>query len=148
MSYAGFWRRVAATLIDWLVLAAAGFAIGFIVGVVAAIAGRDSLGAWESLLNVVLVVASYLYFAVMESSELQGTVGKVAIGIKVTDLQGNRISFGRALGRTVAKILSSLILGIGYIMAAFTKRKQALHDMIAGTLVVKRDPAASPGAIG
>ena len=65
-------------------------------------------------------------------------MGKIALGIQVTDLQGNRVSFGKALGRNVAKILSALILYIGFIMAAFTAKKQGLHDMIAGTLVVKK----------
>jgi uncharacterized RDD family membrane protein YckC len=83
----------------------------------------------------------------MESSSSQATVGKIALGIKVTDLDGNPITFWRALGRSVAKIISAITLFIGYIMAAFTKRKQALHDKIANTLVVKRgsaptDPAA------
>jgi uncharacterized RDD family membrane protein YckC len=80
----------------------------------------------------------------MERSAKQATVGKLAIGIKVTDLDGGRISFWRALGRTFAKIISGIILFIGYIMAAFTERKQALHDKIADTLVVKR--SARPAA--
>jgi uncharacterized RDD family membrane protein YckC len=82
----------------------------------------------------------------MESSSRQATVGKIALGIEVTDLEGNRLSFGRALGRNLAKIISALILYIGFIMAAFTKRKQALHDMIASALVVKHgeQPAAQP----
>jgi uncharacterized RDD family membrane protein YckC len=62
----------------------------------------------------------------------------MAIGIKVTDLNGNRISFGRATGRYFAKILSGMILMIGYIMAGFTEKKQALHDMIASCLVVMK----------
>ena len=82
-------------------------------------------------------VAQWLYFALMESSSKQATLGKMALGIRVTDVNGNRIGFGRATGRHFAKILSGLILGIGFLMAAFTEKKQALHDMIAGTLVVK-----------
>ena len=74
----------------------------------------------------------------MESSSLQATLGKMIFGMKVTDLNGNRISFARATGRHFAKYLSSMILFIGYIMAGFTERKQALHDMIAGTLVIRR----------
>lgn len=86
-------------------------------------------------------VAQWLYFALLESSKMQATVGKLAIGLIVTDLNGQRISFGRATGRYFAKILSGLILLIGYIMVAFTQRKQGLHDMIANTLVYKtRDP--------
>ena len=85
----------------------------------------------------------------MESSSNQATVGKMALGIQVTDLEGNRISFGKALGRNLAKIISALIFYIGFIMAAFTAKKQALHDMIAGTLVVKKGsttPMASADA--
>ena len=132
MEYAGFWRRFAALIIDYLVLGVAGFVLGLVWGLVA---GDDD--ASLVLLQLIATVASFLYFALMESSTNQATVGKMALGIKVTDLDGDRISFGRALGRTFAKILSGLIIFIGYIMAAFTEKKQALHDMIAGTLVVK-----------
>ena len=83
------------------------------------------------------MVVSWLYFALLESSPKQATLGKMALGIKVTDLDGNRISFGRATGRFFAKIISGVILMIGYIMAAFTAKKQALHDIIASTLVIK-----------
>lgn len=80
----------------------------------------------------------WLYEAGMESSKYQATLGKMALGMQVTDLNGQRISFGRATGRHFAKILSSMILMIGYIMVGFTERKQGLHDMLAGTLVVKK----------
>lgn len=81
----------------------------------------------------------WLYFALMESSAYQGTLGKMALGIRVTDLDGGQIDFGRATGRYFAKILSFITLMIGYIMAAFTGKKQALHDIIAGTVVLMRD---------
>ena len=74
----------------------------------------------------------------MESSRFQGTLGKLAVQIKVTDLDGNRISFGRATGRHFGKIVSGMILMIGYIMVAFTERKQGLHDIMAGCLVVRK----------
>jgi uncharacterized RDD family membrane protein YckC len=80
-------------------------------------------------------LAKWIYEASMESSSRQATVGKMALGLKVTDLEGRRISFARASGRHFAKYISGMILLIGYIMAGFTERKQALHDMIAGTLV-------------
>ncbi len=80
-------------------------------------------------------VGSWLYEAVMLSSSRQATLGKMAVSLKVTDLAGNRLSFGRATGRHFAKYISGATLGIGYIMVAFTDRHQALHDMIAGTLV-------------
>jgi uncharacterized RDD family membrane protein YckC len=88
-----------------------------------------------------LVIGRWLYFALQEASAAQATVGKRALGIYVTDRQGQRIGFGRATGRYFGKILSALILFIGFMMAGWTERKQALHDMLADTLVVRR-----PGA--
>jgi uncharacterized RDD family membrane protein YckC len=137
MEYAGFWRRVAAAVID-------GILVGIVSGIVTAIAGGISDDA-RVIAQLLLLVAAYVYYAGMESSVYQATVGKIALGIQVTDLNGNRISFLRALGRNLAEILSALILFIGYIMVAFTAKKQGLHDMIAGTLVVKKGstPTAS-----
>lgn len=86
---------------------------------------------------VLFVGAGWLYEATMESSSKQATVGKMALGLKVTDEYGNRISFARASARYFSKILSRMILMLGYIMVGFTQRKQGLHDMIAGTLVIR-----------
>jgi len=83
------------------------------------------------------VVGAWLYEALLTSSSWQGTVGKRLLSLKVTDLGGNRISFARATGRFFAKILSRMIWHIGFIMVAFTQRKQGLHDFLAGTLVRK-----------
>jgi uncharacterized RDD family membrane protein YckC len=88
------------------------------------------------LLSFVSTIIQWLYFALMESSAKQATLGKMALGIKVTDMMGNRISFGRATGRYFGKIISGLILYIGFIMAGFTEKKQALHDIMASCLVV------------
>jgi uncharacterized RDD family membrane protein YckC len=139
--YAGFWRRVAAALIDGIVVGV----VSFVVGLAWGLALGDS-DASILVVQLLILVGYYVYFAAMESSSYQGTVGKIAIGIQVTDLNGNRVSFRRALGRNLLKILSTLILLIGYLLAAFTERKQALHDMIAGTLVVKREaqPVTQP----
>ena len=87
---------------------------------------------------VISAVLKWLYYALLESSSWQATLGKMALGLQVTDLEGRRIGFGRATGRFFAKIISGIILYIGFIMAGFTEKKQALHDMIAGTLVVKK----------
>jgi uncharacterized RDD family membrane protein YckC len=135
MEYAGFWRRVAAALID-------GILVGVVSWIVTLIFSGISDGA-EVTAQILVLIAAYGYYAGMESSSYQATVGKIALGIQVTDLNGNRISFGRALGRNLAEILSALILGIGYIMVAFTAKKQGLHDMIAGTLVVQKGTATS-----
>jgi uncharacterized RDD family membrane protein YckC len=145
MEYAGFWRRFVAYLIDYLIIGAGAFAVGFLIGILAAVAGADDVkGGWLVAIYVITIAGYYLYYAFMESSANQATIGKIALGLKVTDEEGNRISFGRALGRTVAKILSALTLFIGFIMAGFTDRKQALHDKVAHTLVVKR--SAAPAA--
>ena len=144
MEYAGFWRRLVAYLIDYLIIGAGAFAVGFLIGIVAGVAGADVNGGWLVAIYVITIAGYYLYYAFMESSANQATVGKIALGLKVTDEEGNRISFGRPLGRTVAKILSALILFMGFVMAGFTDRKQALHDKIAHTLVVKR--SAAPAA--
>jgi len=83
-------------------------------------------------------VLYWLYFALMDSSSTQGTLGKMAVGIKVCDMNGQRLSFGHATGRYFAKILSGLTLMVGYVMVAFTEKKQGLHDMVASTLVVRK----------
>jgi uncharacterized RDD family membrane protein YckC len=81
---------------------------------------------------------SWIYYALLESSVWQATIGKKLLGLRVTDLAGNRISFARASGRFFGKILSGMILGIGFLMAGFTQRKQALHDILAGCLVLRQ----------
>jgi uncharacterized RDD family membrane protein YckC len=82
-------------------------------------------------------VISWLYFALLESSERGATVGKMAMGLRVVTSDGQRLSFMNATGRYFAKILSAIILFIGFIMVAFADKKRGLHDMIAGTLVIK-----------
>jgi hypothetical protein len=88
---------------------------------------------------VILFIGQWLYFALFESSKSQATPGKMAMGIKVVDDVGQRVGFGRATGRYFGKIVSGLILNIGYLLAGWTARKQALHDMMASTLVVFND---------
>jgi uncharacterized RDD family membrane protein YckC len=132
--YAGFWRRVGAVIID-------GIIVGIVFSIVfSPLAPKPAPGEMPSfgLYQLLSIVVSWLYFALMESSKMQATLGKKALGIKVTDLNGNKIGFGRATGRHFAKIISGIIIGIGYLMVAFTAKKQGLHDIIAGTLVVKK----------
>ena len=90
------------------------------------------------VVNFIMTVVGCLYFAFMESSQNQGTLGKMALGIKVTNMNGERITFINAVGRYFAKILSGMIICIGYIMAGFTEKKQALHDILANCLVIKK----------
>jgi uncharacterized RDD family membrane protein YckC len=142
--YGGFWWRVLAYILDAIILQIATSIIGGIFGVGLALP-LTGLGAGENaafgmmmfgMIGASLVI-NWLYFAIMEA-----TVGKLAVGVVVTDLRGERLTFARATGRYFAKILSSLILCIGYIMVAFTERKQGLHDIVASTLVYKtRDPS-------
>ena len=135
--YAGFWRRVGAYLIDYLVLTAAALVVAFAFGVVLAFAGSTD-EVVDGFAMLLAFFGSWLYYAVLQSGPRRATLGKQAVGIQVTDLKGRRISFGRATGRYFASWLSSLTLGIGYVMAAFTARRQTLHDMIAGTVVVHK----------
>ena len=147
MSYAGFWKRFAAAIVDKLIT-------GAFAGIYAAFGGwfyffsmgtADTSFVGDAFYATVVIgflvcffSFDWLYYAIMESSNLQATLGKLALGIKVTDLEGNRITFGRASGRHFAKMISNMTAYIGYVLAAFTERKQALHDMIAGCLLVNR----------
>ena len=148
--YAGFWLRFVAIIIDFILV---GIALGIPCGILFAGLGM-SMGAGMArqnpgltigpalgtvfMIEMFAVLVQWLYFAMMESSSWQGTVGKKALGLLVTDMDGRRISFGRATGRYFAKIISGMILMIGYIMAGFTEKKQALHDMMAGCLVIRK----------
>ena len=127
-AYGGFWIRFVAIIIDWVILGAV-FYPAFSVPRY----GYGHVGAFQGF----GFFAGWLYEALLLSSPWQATVGKKLLGLKVTDEAGQRISFGRATGRHFAKILSMIIFFIGFIMAAFTYHKRALHDMIAGTLVMK-----------
>lgn len=141
--YAGFWKRFAAAIIDYVLLAALSAMAGWVAGTTyEAAVGTVAKRTAEGIGNVVGIIVWWLYYALLESSSAQTTPGKRALGIKVVDRQGGRISFGRATGRTFAKIVSGLILMIGYVMAGLTERKQALHDMMAECLVVHRDATA------
>lgn len=151
-AYAGFWKRCAAWLIDGVILGA-GLCVIMLPFLIVSGIGifGGSPGDYEPsdglvvvavlgylLFAIVGTIGGWLYFALMESSAKQGTPGKLAMGIKVTDMSGGRITMGRATGRFFAKFISGLILCVGFVMAAFTQQKQALHDIIAGCLVVNR----------
>lgn len=167
MSYAGFWKRFLAHILDRLIL-------GFVTGILfipiwflgllgyfiehgqgdyeeyvyAAVQNYSqnefSISMISNFLLIIIIIAlinivvEWLYFALMESSSKQATFGKIIVGIKVTDLDGNKISFARASGRYFSKYISGLILGIGYILAGVTEKKQALHDILASCLVINK----------
>ena len=154
VAYGGFWLRFVAYLIDGVVMG-----LGLVLILIPLIF-LTGLGALLSeihpqkelsdagifliigvifLFATVSLAVTWLYHALMESSEWQATVGKRALGLVVTDMAGRRVSFGRATGRHFAKIVTNMVPAfIGYIMAGFTEKKQALHDMIAGCLILRR----------
>jgi uncharacterized RDD family membrane protein YckC len=140
--FAGFWLRVIAAIIDAVIVQSVVWPVTLVIGLIIGLAGTSVQMAHAGIRLVAIIVgttlglaANWIYEATMESSSRQATLGKMVLGLKVTDVQGKRISFARATGRNFAKYLSSMILGIGYVMAGLTERKQALHDIIAGTLV-------------
>lgn len=141
--YVGFWLRVVAALIDYflcqvmtvIVAFPLGFALGASMATSFPVADIESAATGMGFL--IGLAMQWLWFTVAESSAWQASVGKKILGIKVTDLTGKRIDFGRANGRYWSKLLSGLFLGLGFIMVAFTGKKQGLHDKLAGTLVIK-----------
>lgn len=143
--YAGFWKRVAAYMIDYFVLVIPGSIIGAILGVVLG-ASMGAIGSGESAIEVVAQLSSALinfaigmaYYTWFHASKGGATLGKMAVGIKVVRSNGERISFLRGVGRYFALFVSTLTLCIGFLMAGFTERKRALHDMLCDTLVVDK----------
>ncbi|HET9402462.1 MAG TPA: RDD family protein [Candidatus Acidoferrales bacterium] len=153
--YAGFWLRFVAYVIDmliliipvWLVVVVVALAMGGFGALVSLTQHQtdnpaEVFALLAPLLGMIFVVIifvvclQWLYFAYQESSEQQATIGKRVMSLKVTDKNGNRLSFGHASGRFFSKIVTNLVpLAIGWILAGFTEKKQALHDFIAGTLV-------------
>lgn len=161
-AYAGFWKRFLAYIIDGIIINIAlsilliplfivlGIGVfsqefgdmGEFVALRSDPSQSEILIAGAIIMTILIFmltsfVVNWLYYAIMESSTRQATLGKMAVGLIVTDIGGNRISFGRASGRFFGKILSGAILNIGYIMAAFTQKKQALHDMLADCIVIE-----------
>jgi uncharacterized RDD family membrane protein YckC len=148
--YAGFWLRVVAFVIDSIVLS--------VLYLLVIIPLYDSLSPpaalepdapdqiptfFQDVLSpdvsmLVLVVVAILYYAIMEASRHQGSLGKLALELKVTDADGRRLSLSKSILRNASKLLSTALLLLGYVAAAFTRRKQALHDVIAGAMVLKR----------
>jgi uncharacterized RDD family membrane protein YckC len=148
--YGGFWRRFWSHLIDRFILGVVLVPVGFMVFVPML---ADQSGGWTdtdlpaeaiaAFLGAILTVAflallgSWFYCALMQSSPRQATLGQLALGLRVTDLEGRRISFARASGRHFATVITGLTFGIGYVTVLVTTRKQTLHDLVAGTVVVR-----------
>jgi uncharacterized RDD family membrane protein YckC len=142
MNFAGFWIRVLAYIIDMIPLLVIGIVLALVSG--RPIVDPDPAAPIYGYSDIIGLVVGIAYFVGFESSSYQATPGKMALGLIVTDLDGRRISPARAIGRYFAKALSGLVLLVGYIMVAFTERKQGLHDILAGTLVIK----GKPGEVG
>lgn len=139
MNYSGFWIRFLAYLVDSFIVT-----VGF-VGIMLLLSamGLELAGA-----EIIFLVLGILYWALMQSSKQQATLGKALCGLKVGGPNGERISVQRALGREAAKIISSLTLLIGFVIAAFTRNKQALHDFVASTYVVRASEGKVVAALG
>jgi uncharacterized RDD family membrane protein YckC len=149
--YAGFWRRLWAAFLDGVVLWA--LSVPFIImwlmpltnvnmEQVEGLPSDQQMEIFGACLLYWLVTTlmEFLYFGLFESSRRRATLGRIALGIQVTDVHGNRIGLGRAFLRRIARILSVFTFGIGFLVSLFSKRRQTLHDLLAGTLVV-RDPS-------
>ncbi|MEI4768807.1 RDD family protein [Psychrobacillus sp. FJAT-51614] len=126
LSYAGFWQRTGATIIDLVLWIAFSLTIVLLMPI-------D-----EELITFTGFFISWMYYALLDSSSWQGTIGKKVMGISVSDLDGERISFLRATFRYFFHIFSALILYIGFLMVIFTQKKQALHDMMTSCVIVKK----------
>ncbi|URL58746.1 RDD family protein [Luteibacter flocculans] len=163
--YAGFWLRFGAWVIDYLILMVPFTAISLSMGLGAAMtrlfaemekdqtAAITAYAATAQPITYVLLVIGFVYYAFFESSKWQATPGKMAVGIRVTDTEGRRISVGRAAGRNAVRLLNAftlLVPMVFYVVAAFTQRKQGVHDLLASTyvLVGRADKVASPAPRG
>jgi uncharacterized RDD family membrane protein YckC len=148
--YAGFWRRFWSYVIDRFVLGVVFAPVGLLV--LTPLLATESAGWTDTdlpaetitaIIGAALTVAflamlgSWLYYALLQSASRQATLGQMALGIRIADLEGRRVSFGRASGRYFATVLTGLTFGLGYLLMFFTARKQTLHDLVASTVVLR-----------
>ncbi|OZM56224.1 hypothetical protein CIB95_12425 [Lottiidibacillus patelloidae] len=143
--YAGFWIRLIAYIIDSIIIYAIfipiAFIVGLLVGLIGSLSGfnHHSIIQLSEFLGTLIGILGFVsYFTFLEKSKAQATFGKRLCSLQVTDITGNRLTTRTALFRTLGKYLSAFIFLIGFIMAAFTKKKQSLHDLIAKTYVIKK----------
>lgn len=149
IAYAGFWRRVAAYQLDSMIVGIASYIVILPFAMAMGLSGAmmepgdpatalRHLWPWITVMYLLIFALQAVYFAWMHSRPAQATLGKMAVGIKATNADGSRIRFGKGLLRWLGLWLSAIPLGIGFLMAAFTDRKRALHDMACDTVVVDR----------
>ncbi|HEX4075837.1 MAG TPA: RDD family protein [Candidatus Acidoferrales bacterium] len=143
--YAGFWIRGLAYLIDWFLIAIVSVSVilGPLMGLGAIPANASytwfmALNRQTIAIRLLIFMLSWLYFALLESSAWQATIAKKALGLVVADLEGRRVTFTRASYRYLGKLVFGTIFYFGFLFATFTPRKQALHDILAKSLVLKR----------
>jgi len=139
--YAGFWRRLAAYIIDCIVAGIVAYSFAVVGALLIELPSGERLDGLALTIATMWIfgcylIAPWLYWVLMESSNRQATLGKRVLGIIVTDIEGRRVTFVRGTVRYWAKVISFLILLIGFMLAGFTSRKQALHDIISSSLVV------------
>jgi uncharacterized RDD family membrane protein YckC len=139
MGYAAFIKRCGAYILDQLIIAAISMPLAFVL--------LNSSSAYSNQLSSsfmgLYILIGWIYFAKQESSPAQATLGKKLLAIKVTDANGERISFAKASGRFFGRFVSGMIYGIGFLMASWTEQKQALHDKMCDTYVVTSETDTS-----
>jgi uncharacterized RDD family membrane protein YckC/RNA polymerase subunit RPABC4/transcription elongation factor Spt4 len=139
ISYAGCTRRAAAHILDMLVILFAFYGLGFVIGLLSPFLGGDAPAdgpTWHTVTYGLTIVCTWLYFAIFESSPRQATPGKVILGMRVTDEDGEGLTFFFATVRFFAKFLPGPLL-VGYLMALVTERRQAFHDKVVDSVVVR-----------
>jgi len=150
--YAGFWKRFLGYSIDFMIIFLGEILLVFILAGIEML--FNAIGIEQAIKEIILVIIGlplyislpWLYYAILESSKYQATIGKKVLNIIVVDNYNNRITFAKASARYWSKILSSILL-IGFLMAGFTKEKQALHDLIAGTYVINKNSIIESNSI-
>ncbi len=123
VKYTTFWNRFVACFIDQFMVFMTWYVVGLMLG-------------GSALAGLIDLVIAFLYNPLMEASPRQATLGKTGMRIKVTDMEGRRITYGQAFGRHFGKLLSAAIVFVGFFMMLWTNKKQTLHDRLAGTVVV------------
>jgi uncharacterized RDD family membrane protein YckC len=143
-AFAGFWLRAIAYLFDTLLISlvfgliASFYPATFIKFPDAASTSLTNLPQLTPVAFAITIAATWFYYTMFEASAWQATPGKRVLRLYVANMNGQRVTFARAALRNLAKIISSLTFLVGYLVAGFTERKQALHDILASCLVLRR----------